>query len=90
MPKERTNPNLPPVMKTKMSELSTWDIKLDPTKIPYVSHVPGSPIKMTESRKKRIRKKYTWFANPTAAIALSPSWPTMILSIKFKLADMKC
>ncbi len=56
MPKERTNPNLPPVMKTKMSELSTWDIKLDPTKIPYVSHVPGSPIKMTESRKKRIRK----------------------------------
>jgi len=50
------NPNLPQIEKEKVQDITEWDISLNKDRIPYVSHTPENPMKMTEARKKRIRK----------------------------------
>jgi len=56
MPRPRKNPNLPKVEKKNVGEITSWDVNMDRNKIPYVSHAPTNPIKMTKDRKERIKK----------------------------------
>jgi hypothetical protein len=56
MARPKMNPNQPKINKEDIGELTEWDIDINKDKIPYVSHVPENPMKMTKSRKARIRK----------------------------------
>lgn len=56
MPKPRKNPNLPQVKKENVGDVTKWDIDVNRSKIPYVSHAPKNPMKMTKARKARIKK----------------------------------
>jgi hypothetical protein len=57
MTKIKTNPNQPLPAKEIVEPTTEWKTEnIDANKIPYVSHVPKNPIRMTHDRKKRIRK----------------------------------
>lgn len=58
MPKAKIDPNSPQPAKTKVStaDITQWETDFRPGDIPYVSHVPKSPIKMSKERKERIKR----------------------------------
>lgn len=56
MARPRMNPNLPKSKEENVGAVSKWDIDINKNKIPYVSHLPKNPMKMSKVRKDRIRK----------------------------------
>lgn len=56
MARPRENPNQPKIQKDNVGNLTEWDVSINKDNIPYVSHTPENPIRMTGDRKKRIKK----------------------------------
>ena len=57
MTKIKKDPNQPLPVKEIIEPTTAWNTEnIDVNKIPYVSHVPHNPIRLTHERKKRIKK----------------------------------